>query len=691
LISNGIWEIAEDRDGNIWVGTNRGLHRLTPHTMTPLLEHGLVRAVAAAPDGGVWLGTPGGVMRLGGGGEAARRIPAAVSVDASSLSVDPTGTLWVASDRSIWRLGAERLYGPIVDGRRGIRSIAGDGRGGVWVVDADGQLQRWHDGRLTSVALGQDTTTSRVAFVHVDRELRVWIAFEDDPLLLMEPEGSARVVRASDGPTVSPPTAVSTIAEDRDGTIWMGTRRGLARYRDGRLAVLTTTSGVFAQSVRALVVDDLGYVWLGVGTSIARLDPAEFDRALADPTRPVKLREFDVSDGVAGVMVSSGNSGAARAADGRLFFVTGRGITMTDPRVVDERLHPPSSAVRILSVFADDERCGAAAVLPAGTSHLRIDYTVPTLTAPERARFRYRLEGFDHAWIDAGIRRQAFYTNLPSGRYRFLVQVQLPNQAWASEWTEWGFRIAPAFYESAWFYAACSVALVAAAGGVWRMRVQSLRRELAAVYGERMRLGREIHDTLLQSLAGLALQLDAVEHRLATAEQDAGPRHLARIRQQIENHVREVRQSIWDLRSRPPQPRVLGQALADCIRPLVPESVHLDVTVTGATRACPEHVEGELLRIAREAVINAVRHGKPRHIVVGLLIERRALRLTVQDDGCGFEPAARTAGDEAHYGLAAMKERATSVGGTCDVTSSAGEGARVEVVLPLRARWRWGR
>jgi signal transduction histidine kinase len=211
-------------------------------------------------------------------------------------------------------------------------------------------------------------------------------------------------------------------------------------------------------------------------------------------------------------------------------------------------------------------------------------------------------------------------------------------------------------------------------------------RDLAAVYGERMRLGREIHDTLLQSLAGLALQLDGIEHSVRAAD-DRAPSQIARIREQVEEHVREVRQSIWDLRSPAPQPRSLVETLGAGVRRLASDSVLLEVNVIGTPRPCPERVERQLLRIAREAVINAVRHGKAGSVSLKLAFNRRALRLTVTDNGCGFDLAAVGLEADIHYGLLAMKERALAAGGSCTVTSRPGAGTEVDVVLPLLSRW----
>lgn len=690
LLSSGIWCVVEDREGNIWVGTNRGLHRLSPHRMTPLVEYGIVRSVEAAAEGGVWVGTARGVIRLAGAPVAvAARVAPLGDSDARSLAMDATGSLWVATGHGVWRVVDGRLVGGPASGPGPVRSMAGDGRGGLWLVDGQGRLRRWSDGQPVAVALPPDAVRASIDLVHVDRQRRLWVAFEDGRLALVPPDGSPRLIGAAEGWAERAKTAVNTITEGRNGVLWIGTSGGLTRYKDGRFDTPAGQNGLSGQLVRALVTDDLGYLWLGIRTSIVRLDPAEFDRALSEPGYRMRMREFDVADGVAGVLFGVGNGeAAARASDGRLFFVTARGLTMVDPREVDDALRPPVSPVRVESITVNDQRFAAEPdiSLPAGTARLRIDYTLPTLTSPTRTRFRYRMEGFDRDWIDAGIRRQAFYTNLPAGTYRFAVQAQIPEGAWTSQTTSWGFSIAPSFYRASWFYALCMGVLALAAGGAWRLRVHNVRRDLAAVYGERMRLGREIHDTLLQSLAGLALQLDGIEHSVTAADPRA-PSQIARIREQLEEHVREVRQSIWDLRSPAPQPRSLVDALGDGVRRLADDSVHLEVAVAGTPRPCPERIERQLLRIAREAVINAVRHGKARSVSLTLAFDRRALRLTVTDNGCGFDSAEAGHDAHGHYGLVAMKERAVAAGGSCTVTSRPGAGTEVDVVLPLLSRW----
>jgi signal transduction histidine kinase/ligand-binding sensor domain-containing protein len=689
-LADGYWCVVEDRENNIWLGTNRGLARLSRHTMTPLVNYGLVRAVEATDTGEIWMGTAGGVMRLTGTpATVAGRVPQLDGSDVTSLDIDRTQALWAATGQTLWRIdGGHAERGPTVHGADPIRSITGDDRGGAWIVDGQGRLFHWRERQLAAFALPAEASRAPVSFVHLDREERLWVAFDNGQLGVVAGDGPMRLFGGVDGWTGGTQSAVNTITEDRGGALWIGTNTGLTRYRNGRFATPNGTNGLSGQLVRAFVADDLGYLWLGIGTSLVRLDPAAFDAALERPGYVIPTRQFDAADGVAGVIFGVGNGGAARASNGRLFFVTGRGVTTVDPQAVDDAIRPPQSPVRIERVIADDQRfdAGPKASLPAGTAHLRIDYTIPALTSPARTRFRYRLVGFDRDWVDGGIGRQALYSSLPAGDYRFVVQAMMPDRVWRSETTTWDFRIAPSFYRTSWFYALCAVALGLTAGGAWRLRVQRVKRELAAVYNERMRLGREIHDTLLQGLAGLALQLDSVEHSVAAGDARAQPQ-IVRLREQIERYIREVRQSIWDLRSPDPRPRSLVDALGDGVRPLVSDGVALSVDVAGTPRPCPERIEEQLLRIAREAVINAVRHGRAASVSLKLAFDRRVLRLTVADDGCGFDLAAIGQGADPHYGLSAMKERAAAAGGSCTVTSRPGAGTEVTVVLPLLSRW----
>ncbi len=186
--------------------------------------------------------------------------------------------------------------------------------------------------------------------------------------------------------------------------------------------------------------------------------------------------------------------------------------------------------------------------LPAGTTRVQIRYTALSLSSSDRIRFRYRLEGIDTAWVDAGTRRTAFYTNLSPGPYRFQVDASGEDGSWQAAPVAWSFSVEPAFYQTRWFSAMVAAAGLLVVWGAWRVRLRLVRQQFSLALAERARLSREIHDTLLQSLVGVALQFDAIAENLDSASVTA-KEQLLRVRRHVEAYVRDARQSISDLRS----------------------------------------------------------------------------------------------------------------------------------------------
>jgi signal transduction histidine kinase len=338
--------------------------------------------------------------------------------------------------------------------------------------------------------------------------------------------------------------------------------------------------------------------------------------------------------------------------------------------------------VRIESVVADHRRLPATPEmrLPPRTARLEIDYTVLSLSAPLRTRFKFRLEGFDADWVDAGTRRQVFYTNLPPRAYQFRVVSSRHDGTWDEPGAVWAFTIQPMFYQTSGFIIACIVGIALAVGASWRLHLRRVRKEFSLLLGERARLSRELHDTLLQSLFGVALQCDAMARELAAAAPSLQGR-LARMRHDVEEDIREARQSIWNLRS----PRLESHDLASSLREVgerATASMPLAFTFesTGTPRQTKPEVEEQLLRIGREAVSNAVRHAHATSIRIDLAYGDDRITVRVRDDGVGFDPdVVRRNG---HYGLASMQERAEAARGGLKIESSAGRGTVIEVTVP---------
>jgi signal transduction histidine kinase len=463
--------------------------------------------------------------------------------------------------------------------------------------------------------------------------------------------------------------------------LWVGGDDGMSRI-DGAEALNITRAAGFPGSVKSIVEDKAGTLWVGIGTGIIRLEKALFlDAARSGDVRKLRYRFFNAADGVAGIPIAEGTCTGVRAADGRMWFVTSGGLSIVDPdRVGPPPVMPP---VRIESVTADAQKFDPQSGLlgPSRTSHLHIAFTALTLTDPTRIRFRYRLDGFDHGWIDPGSSREAVYTNLPPQQYRFVVEATNGDGVWTPGAT-WNFGVEPMFYQTRWF----AVLMAAMAGltiaAVWRLRVRSVRRQFALVLAERIRMSRAIHDTLLQGLAGLALQMDDLSHTLDGAEAGTARGRVVRIRRTVEEYIREARQSIWDLRS----PRLAQSDLPNALRQageraIGERPVALDFTVTGTPHRCAPVVEEHLLHIGQEAVSNAVQHGRATRVGMEIAYDDHQTRLRVSDDGCGFDPVTLH-GANGHYGLISMRERAEQVKGRVRIDSAPGRGTLVEAVVP---------
>jgi nitrate/nitrite-specific signal transduction histidine kinase len=304
------------------------------------------------------------------------------------------------------------------------------------------------------------------------------------------------------------------------------------------------------------------------------------------------------------------------------------------------------------------------------------------LTSQLKSRFRYRLEGFDASWTDAGSERQAVYTNLPPGRYRFHVMANNEGNRWADSAVAWDFSIRPMFYQTAWFFAACTMTVVLAVWTSWRFHLRQVRREFSLLLKERARLSRELHDTLLQNLVGVALQCEAIA-REPDVLAPSGKERFIRMRKEVEEQIREARQSIWDLRSPTLEIRDLAVALQNVAKHAgAGEEVAFQFSVRGAPRPCTPKIEEQLLRIGQEAVVNAVRHGRAHQVNMELRYARASVALRVSDNGCGFDPDRFARNPNGHCGLISMKERAADIGGTLTIVSSAAQGTEVEMTVP---------
>jgi ligand-binding sensor domain-containing protein len=666
LSSNVVQSILEDREGNIWVGTMLGLHSLTPQQLTPLAPDALAQAILPDTDGSVWVGTGNGVIQFHNDGGTWRERRVSNRADIQSLFRDARGRFWARTNQ-------------------GLRAFV---RGQVVDESAKGVAPPCSNGAMMSPV--DETPGAAVRPLCVARD-GVWAAGTGDTLTVRRGEQVLASIRLPSPPAVMSQRAIDTIFEDADGTMWVGSTAGLWRIRNHQAEHFGEREGLPAQRVMGITQSADGALWLAVDrgrlnrsrrAALVRLHPSDIDRHVRAKTPLTGYKIYDAVDGLAGVAI--GTATAARSADGSLWFAIGGSLTVVDPRqIADQQQH--DAPARIVTATIDDRPVvpAGSTALPAGTRKVQIDYTALRLTAPGQIRFRYRLDGFDQAWVDAGARRQAYYTNLAPGGYVFRVQANGDGVTWTVPEAQWPFTVQPAFHQTGWFYALCGIALALTAGGVAHARGWILNRQFAATLAERTRLSREIHDTMLQHLAGIALQVQAIARQcLPQASEQRS--QLVALRREVEEYIREARQAVMDLRSPMLDARGLAGALGEIGRRTVAAPARFDISaspIAGVSTAA----EGALLRIGQEAITNAARHAAATHVRVELRQDADAIRLRVIDDGQGFDVAATVPGENGHFGLLGMRERAERLGGRVTVTSST-SGTVVEASVPCARR-----
>jgi signal transduction histidine kinase len=347
---------------------------------------------------------------------------------------------------------------------------------------------------------------------------------------------------------------------------------------------------------------------------------------------------------------------------------------------------PKAGALNIEEIVADGRRFQPVPELrlPPRTALIDINYAMISLTAPSNFRFRYRLEGFDSDWEDAGSRRQARYTNLSPGAYRFRVVYGSSEGGWSESGAALDFSILPALYQTRGFlFLSMSLTLFAIACA-WRLRMLLVQRRFELVLAERARIARDIHDTLLQSLAAVALDFDDIASQLEPSAHSLRA-YITHARERVEHYVHETRQSIWNLRSPALETNGLVEALRKVADRATGRFVKYECLVRGMPSRVSVDIEEQLLRIGQESVMNAVRHGKADVVRIELVYEAKTLTLRVTDDGSGFDVERADGAEQGHWGLANMRERAQCVGAHFNIVSLEGKGTTVEVVVPFSA------
>jgi signal transduction histidine kinase len=474
--------------------------------------------------------------------------------------------------------------------------------------------------------------------------------------------------------------------------VWVGGSDGVALFANGRFRAVTGEGGAPIRGVSGMVETRAGELWMNGADGITRISKGELDLLLGDPEHAPTVQRFDTEDGLDGVPRQVRPLPTMiEASDGKLWFSTSAGLYWIDPAHIERNRLPPPVLIR--AVRAGDKSFDVTEDmhLPQRTTSLAITYAALSLAIPERVHFRYRLDGVDDTWQDAGTRRQAFYTQLGPGHYRFHVIAANDDGVWNETGATLDFSIQPAFFETTWFRAACLVLMLALLYALyrWRLRVAKARMQdkLQERLAERERIARELHDTLLQSVNGLVLRFETATQKLAKSE-PVRPMFEAALEHADEVLI-EGRDRVLDLRMSGTAVG-LTNALTNAGRDLSQHhAAQFDAVTLGLPRELHPVVSDEVLQIAREALLNAFRHAGATGVEVTLDYAEPELRLSVRDDGCGIDAQVLAAGGRpGHWGLASMRERAHKIGAQLEIHSEHARGTRIELAVPAELAYR---
>lgn len=692
LSSDFVRHVFEDREGNIWVGTDGGLDRFRDLPVTTIsTQQGLTEDTAgslfASKDGSVWVGTTSGLNRV-----CRDRIlrysrrNGLRSDSILSIFEEQGGRVWVQTKAGLEYLVRGQFNRPADLRVRNIGLIAAaaeDSNGNVWFSDARQGLVRLRGSRVVGVVPWSQFQNLQALALEPDlNDGGLWLGFSQGGVAYYKPGHAAHWYTTGDGLGRG---SVLDLHFSKDGALWIATQGGLSRLYRGRISTMTAANGLPCDHIQAMVEDDSGAMWLNTPCGLVRIAVADLGTWAADPKRRVPVSIYGADDGMWSRATDSGYfRRAVKSNDGRLWFAVFHGVAVVDPaHLYENRMAPP---VQIEQIVAGRKTYAVHSnlELPPLTSELQIDYTALSFAAPDRVRFRYRLNGFDKDWRDVGAQRQAVYTNLPPRHYRFQVIACNNDGVWNNTGASLEFSVKPAFYQTNLFRLASLAGLVLLLWGFHVLRLQRLAAQMQIRFDERLaertRIGREIHDSLLQNISGLALQLEGLSKTMG----DPAKNRLRELRRQAEQCIREAREFIWDLRS----PTLTQRDLLTALRQVGEETtagerVQFNMTVSGERRPVSVQFQEQLLRIVQEAARNAVRHGSAKQI--NMTLDYQAPNLVcvrMCDDGRGFD-LEQVSGKLGHWGLRNMRERAEQIGAELKISTAPGHGTQIEILVPV--------
>ena len=725
--------MTKDRDGNVWIGTSNGVLRIDPKgvSSTDESENGPGDAASALfedREGNLWVGTAKGIERYRDSVFTTYSVSEGLpSENIGPIYVDSEGRTWFAPAEGGLYWLKEGKVGRVATGgldRDVVYSISG-GKGEIWVGRQRGGLTRL---RYKGDSFSTETYTqaeglaqNSVYAVYETRDGTVWAGTLSGGLSRLK-NGTFKTYTILSGLASN---SVSSILEGSDGTMWIGTPNGVNAFSNGKWKSYTSRDGIPPGAVNCLLEDSSGAVWIGTANGMAFLSagrtqtPREAPEVLHEQIYGIEedrtgslwiatanhilrvdrekmlqneqgapdVRHYGRADGLHSRQGVKRDRSVVADSLGRIWIATNRGLSFVDPKPMSFTSAPALVHVDGISADGQSLQLGERLRIPAPHQRITLNYTGLSLSVPSRVVFKYKLDGFDREWSEPSAAREASYTNLDSGRYRFRVIASNSDGLWNGSEATLQFEVEPLFWQTWWFLLAAVLALALLLVALIRLRMMQLARQLNVRFEERLaertRIARDLHDTLLQGVLSASMQLHVAEEHLPS---DAPAKALVgRVLELMRQVIDEGRNVLQGLRASKSGSADLAQAFLQT-RQEFPSRFQTGfrVIVEGAPRPLRPLIRDEVYLIGHEALSNAFRHSHATDIEVELEYAASHLRVFVRDNGGGIDPQVLRSGRDGHWGLSGMKERTGRIGGELRVLSREEAGTEVELSVPSR-------
>jgi ligand-binding sensor domain-containing protein/signal transduction histidine kinase len=735
LLHIDVLSMIRDRESNTWVGTNNGLLCFTSSGVSLFAREvpatgGPATALFEDREGNLWVGSPRGVERLRKSAFITYPVASLQSESSGPVYVDQEGRTWFApvagglhwlmgekrgsvtsqgldrdvaysiagSSKELWigrqRGGLTRLHYSHgrteihtyteADGlaQNSVYSVYQSRDGAVWAGTLSRGVSRFDGRRFITYTSASGLASDSVASIQETRDGTIWFGTSNGLSSLSN--GQWRTYGARDG---LPAEDVNCLFEDSSGTLWTGTSKGLAFLGSDRAQIPRNLPALLRGRILGIAEDKTGWLWIATADRVLRV---QRDKMAAGTLGATDLREFGREDGLRSTEGVKRSRSVVSDPAGRVWFSLSHGLSVTDPAHLTDSSAPALTHIEGLSVDGSQVDIRDLVRIPASPKRITLTYTGLSLAGPERVRFRYFLESFDRTWSAPVATREAAYTNLGAGFYRFRVVASNSDSLWNGSETSLPFEIEPLFWQTGWFLITCVALILLSVWSVYRYRLYHLTNQfnlrLEERVNERTRIARDLHDTLLQSFHGLLLRFQTASELFPTRPAEA-KRTLDSAIEQAAQAITEGRDAVQGLRSSTVVTHDLALAINTLGEELEgvetnPNAAEFHVGVEGTPRDLHPILRDEVYRIAGEALRNAFRHAEARRIEVEIRYDERQFGLRVRDDGKGISSKLLN-GDErpGHYGIRGMRERARLLGGKLTVWSELDSGTEVELSI----------